>query len=142
MKTEKVIVERKRKFSESRYSVGIYIDDEFIVNTIKNNRQEIELCEGRHLLKVIQGNRSGEIEINVKRGKILKTVFSSTRLSYLIYLSFIVALTIYYGLDLKGDEIFILYIPTIIITIYTYTIGRKNYFIFENPTETDSWQYP
>lgn len=139
MKKEKIIVERKRRFSESKYSVGVYIDDEFLVNTIVNNRQEIELDPGKHILKVMQGNRSGEIEIDVKKGKVLTCTFSSTRLTYLTYLSVVVALTIYYGFELKGDEIFFLYIPTILLTLYTFTIGRKTHFVFEHPTEDDSW---
>lgn len=139
MKKEKLIVERKRRFSESRYSVGIYIDGEFVVNTIKNNRQEIELSVGKHILKVEQGKRSGELEINVRNGKVLTCTFSSTHLTYIIYLLVVLALTLYLGFDLKGDEILLLYTPSIPLTIYTYTKGRKNYFVFDKPTEDDSW---
>ena len=136
---EKIIVERKRHFSEPRYSVGVYIDDEFVVNTIKNNRQEIELSLGKHVLKVKQGNRSGEIEIDVKKGKELTCSFSSTFLTYYGYFFLIFALALSYGLDPPNGEGIFLYIPTILITIYTFTIGRKTYFVFEKLIEADTW---
>ncbi|MGZ4033558.1 MAG: hypothetical protein ACXVPU_00575 [Bacteroidia bacterium] len=139
MTKEKIIVTRKRRFSESRYSVGIYINNEFIVSTIKDNRQEINLSAGKYILKVEQGNRSGETEIELKKGKVLTCNFSSTPLTYIIYFCFVLALIINYGLDPKADGTIFLYIPTIILTIYTYTIGRKKYFVFDEPIEDDSY---
>jgi hypothetical protein len=139
MNKEKIIVERKKRFSEARYSVGIYVDGEFVVNTIKSNTQEIELSSGKHILKVMQGNRSGEIEIDVKKGKVLTCAFSSTRLTYLLY--FFLICTIVLSSRFFQHEITSLYasIPAILIAIYTFTIGRKTFFIFETPTEEDSW---
>ena len=139
MEKEKIIVERKRRFYESRFSVGIYIDDEFVVNTIKNNQQEIELSPGRHVLKVMQGNRSGELEIDIKKGKVLACSFSSTFLINYAKFFLIFALALSYGLEPPNGEGIFLYIPTILITIYTFTIGRKTYFVFEKPIEDDRW---
>lgn len=139
MMKEKIVVERKRRFYETRYSVGIYIDNEFIVNTIKNNRQEIELSPGKHLLKVEQGNRSGEIEIDVKKGKVLTCNFSCTPLRFFIFITLIGAYILSNGFEPQGGEILLIYLPTILITIYTFTKGKSTYFVFEKPTEDDTW---
>ncbi len=133
MANGKLIVERSRRITESRYSVGIYIDGEFVVNTIKNNRQEIELPVGKHILKVEQGYRSGEIEIEIKKGKTIFCAFSSSRLIYVTFLLFIIPFLI--SLQVKNEKELLLYIPFLLVTLYTFTIGRKEYFKFDNPIE-------
>jgi hypothetical protein len=139
MTKEKIIVQRNKRFTESRYSVGIYIDGEFVVNTIKSNRQEIELSPSKHLLQVKQGNRSGEIEIEVKKGKTLTCAFTSTSLTNLVYALFMGAiLGVYMFPREEGPGIF-LYLPALLVALYTFTRGRKAYFVFEKTTEDQSW---
>ncbi len=139
MKNEKIIIERKKRFSESRYSVGIYIDEEFIVNTIKENRQELELSPGIHIIKVEQGNRSGELEIEVQKGKVGIYQFSASFYTYITYFLFLFAVLFSYLFEPKGSEEFLLFIPGIIAAVYTYTSGRKKYFVIKKLQEEDSW---
>jgi hypothetical protein len=132
MKTGKIIVERIRRISERKYSVGIYIDNELIVNTIKENRHEIELECGKHILKVEQGIRSGEIEINVDSDNVMKYTFTSTPLSYLIYIIFLLPITANILFEIKGPVLGLFFFPGIISLIYSYTAGKKKYYQFKS----------
>jgi len=139
MQKEKVIIERKKRWTDSRYSVGIYIDDVFIVNTIKNNRQEIELPVGKHTLKVKQGNKSGEIEIDVKKGKTHTCIFTSNQLTILTYILFTGAWIVPQMFEPRNNLFYLFLVPALLLYIYTLTSGRKKYFVFEEIREEHSW---
>ncbi len=134
MEKGKIIIERKRRFSESKYSVGIYIDGEFIVNTINDNYQEIEVAPGIHVLKVEQALRWGELEIDVKKGKVTTYQFSARPLIYLKYAAFLAGWVLSY--EVRNLLVFI---PYLLLVIYTRTLGRNTHFIFEKIGEDESW---
>ncbi len=132
MKTGKIIVERIRRISERKYSVGIYIDNKFIVNTIKENRHEIELECGKHILKVEQGSRSGEIEINVDSDNVMTHSFTSTPLSYLIYTVLLLPIAANILFEMKGPVLMLLTFPGLASLIYSFTSGKKKYYQFKS----------
>ncbi len=139
MNKEKIIIERKKRFSESSYSVGIYVNNEFIINTIKENRQELELTPGKYIIKAKQGYRSGETEIEVKKGKIITYQFSATPYTYIIFFLFLFAVFLTHIFEFTESGELFLFIPGVIATIYTFTSGRNKYFVFKKLQEEDCW---
>jgi hypothetical protein len=139
MQAEKLIIQRNKRWSDSKYSVGIYIDDEFIVNTIESDRQEILLSPGKYRLKVEQAHRSGETEIEIKKGKTSSITFSSSAIRNYIYLSSLAGVLGASLLDTNGPEELLFFLPFVLLLIYSVTQGRKNYFVFGEAQEEHSW---
>ena len=137
MKSGKLIIKRKKRFSESSYSVGIYINTEFIINTIKSNSHEILLEPGKYNLKVIQGFWSGEAEIEIKNNKVLSYEFSSSPITNLIYITFLFATLVFYACELKGVETLLIFTPTLLSLLYSLTVGKTRYFVLKKIEDAD-----
>ncbi|MFY9307974.1 MAG: hypothetical protein WAQ28_02875 [Bacteroidia bacterium] len=131
MKSGKLIIQRKKRFSESHYSVGIYINDEFIVNTIKSNVQGIQLEPGNYNLKVKQGFWSGEAEIEIRKDEVTSYKFSSSSITNLTYITFLLATLVFYTFELKGFGILLAFTPSALSLLYSLTVGKTQYFAFE-----------
>lgn len=133
----KLIVYRKKRLFESRYSVGIYIDNEFVVNTINNNVQELALKPGTYSLMVKQGFRYGTKTIDIKKGKVIRVEFSATPYIYftglLLLLSWVTMKT-----D-NGDTGLLLFFIWLLVFLYVAIVKRKSYFGIKKISEEEHW---
>ena len=131
IKTGTLIIVRKTGLQSKRYSAGIYIDNEYMGKLFDGDKQEFEIEAGVHKLRVEQGLRSGEREINIQSSQVNNYSMRSTNADYAAVFFILCAAFINGMYTLPFSLQFLIYFPGLATAVYTYTLGRKAYFIIE-----------
>ncbi len=135
----KIIVSRVQEWNNRLRQIGIYIDGQKIGTIANGEIKTFEVPDGTHFLKAKIdwcGSRDLDFCISGEEKKYFK--LSGYKLGkFIIIYALIVIILNYIGNKLwKTDNLFLLFIPALLIMVYYLTIGRNDYLQLK---QTDSW---